>query len=123
MKKLSFIPGLLALVFLTLLRASAQEEKWNARLSPFVILDSGPPFDITVGRDLYGTTLFNGRPGIPLDVGPQSFVPHQSRADHQQHHLAALRSGQPACRRWRLRLLRRREQPQVGVANATYVLI
>jgi len=41
--------------------------KWNVRLSPFVILDSGPPFDITVGRDLYGTTLFNGRPGIPND--------------------------------------------------------
>ena len=41
--------------------------KWNLRLSPFVILDSGPPFDITVGRDLYGTTLFNGRPGIPND--------------------------------------------------------
>jgi hypothetical protein len=41
--------------------------KWNVRLSPFVIVDSGPPFDITVGRDLYGTTLFNGRPGIPND--------------------------------------------------------
>jgi carboxypeptidase family protein len=41
--------------------------KWNVRLSPFVILDSGPPFDITVGRDLYGITLFNGRPGIPTD--------------------------------------------------------
>jgi hypothetical protein len=42
--------------------------KWNVRFSPFVILDSGPPFDITVGRDLYGTTLFNGRPGIPNDT-------------------------------------------------------
>jgi hypothetical protein len=39
--------------------------KWNVRLSPLLIVDSGPPFDITVGRDLYGTTLFNGRPGIP----------------------------------------------------------
>jgi len=38
--------------------------KWNLRLSPFVIVQSGPPFDITVGQDLYGTTLFNGRPGI-----------------------------------------------------------
>lgn len=41
--------------------------KWNVRFSPFVILESGPPFDITVGRDLYGTTLFNGRPGIATD--------------------------------------------------------
>jgi carboxypeptidase family protein len=41
--------------------------KWNFRINPFVILDSAPPFDITVGRDLYGTTLFNSRPGIPDD--------------------------------------------------------
>jgi hypothetical protein len=41
--------------------------KWNMRLNPFVVVQSGPPFDITVGRDLYGTTLFNGRPGIPTD--------------------------------------------------------
>jgi hypothetical protein len=41
--------------------------KWNVRLSPFVVLQSGPPFDITVGRDVYGTTLFNGRPGIATD--------------------------------------------------------
>jgi hypothetical protein len=46
--------------------------KWNVRLSPYVTLQSGTPFDITVGRDLYGTTLFNGRPGIatnPNDPG------------------------------------------------------
>ncbi len=42
--------------------------KWNVRFNPFVVVQSGPPFDITVGRDLYGTTLFNGRPGIPTDV-------------------------------------------------------
>ena len=41
--------------------------RWNLRLSPFVILQSGPPFDITAGRDVYGTTLFNGRPGIATD--------------------------------------------------------
>ncbi len=38
--------------------------KWNVRFNPFVILQSGPPFDITSGSDFYGTTLFNGRPGI-----------------------------------------------------------
>jgi len=42
--------------------------KWNFRLSPFVVIQSGPPFDITVGRDLYGTTLFNARPGIAVDT-------------------------------------------------------
>jgi len=39
----------------------------NIRLSPFVVIQSGPPFDITIGRDLYGTTLFNARPGIAID--------------------------------------------------------
>jgi hypothetical protein len=38
--------------------------RWNVRFSPFVVIQSGPPFDITAGSDLYGTTLFNGRPGI-----------------------------------------------------------
>jgi hypothetical protein len=41
--------------------------KWNVRISPFVIVQSGAPFDITAGNDLYGTTLFNGRPGIATD--------------------------------------------------------
>src|SRR5262249_13859125 len=36
----------------------------NIALSPLIVLQSDPPFDVTVGRDLYGTTLFNGRPGI-----------------------------------------------------------
>jgi len=38
--------------------------RWNVRISPFVIIQSGAPFDITAGDDLYGTTLFNERPGI-----------------------------------------------------------
>ena len=41
--------------------------KWNVRISPFVIIQSGAPFDITAGSDLYGTTLFNGRPGTATD--------------------------------------------------------
>ena len=48
--------------------------KWNLRFSPFVILESGPPFDITVGRDLYGTTLFNGRPGIATDASKPGLI-------------------------------------------------
>ena len=41
--------------------------KWAVRISPFVVAQSGAPFDITAGSDLYGTTLFNGRPGIASD--------------------------------------------------------
>jgi hypothetical protein len=48
--------------------------KWNVRFSPFLILDAGPPFDITVGRDLYGTTLFNARPGIPNDPNKPGLI-------------------------------------------------
>lgn len=41
--------------------------KWNFQFSPLVTLLSGQPFDITVGHDLYGDTLFNARPGIAAD--------------------------------------------------------
>ena len=41
--------------------------RWNVRLSPLISLQSGAPFDITTGSDLYGTTLFNARPGIATD--------------------------------------------------------
>jgi len=41
--------------------------RWNLRLSPLMVLQSGPPFDITDGNDPYGTTLFNARPGIATD--------------------------------------------------------
>ena len=41
--------------------------RWNLRISPFVIIQSGAPFDLSVGNDIYGTTLFNARPGIAAD--------------------------------------------------------
>jgi hypothetical protein len=41
--------------------------RWNVRVSPFIVIQSGNPFDITAGSDLYGTTLFNGRPGFATD--------------------------------------------------------
>jgi hypothetical protein len=41
--------------------------KWDVRLSPMVVWQSGPPFNITSGQDLYGTTLFNARPAITAD--------------------------------------------------------
>ncbi len=41
--------------------------KWNVRLSPFIILQSGVPFNITSGNDTFGTSLFNARPGFTTD--------------------------------------------------------
>jgi hypothetical protein len=41
--------------------------KWGIRFNPLLNVNTGPPFDITSGRDLYGDTLFNGRPGIATD--------------------------------------------------------
>ena len=48
--------------------------RWNVRLSPLVILQSGLPFNITSGEDLYGTTLFNARPGIPVDPQKEGLI-------------------------------------------------
>jgi hypothetical protein len=42
-----------------------------------VIVQSGPPFDITAGSDLYGTTLFNARPGIAPDASRSSVIQTQ----------------------------------------------
>jgi len=41
--------------------------KWGIRFNPLLTANTGPPFDITAGRDLYGDTLFNGRPGFATD--------------------------------------------------------
>lgn len=41
--------------------------RWGFRFNPFLTANSGAPFDITAGQDLYGDTLFNTRPGIALD--------------------------------------------------------
>jgi hypothetical protein len=48
--------------------------KWAVRISPFVVMQSGAPFDITAGSDLYGTTLFNGRPGIATDPSKPGLI-------------------------------------------------
>jgi hypothetical protein len=41
--------------------------KWGIRFNPMLIANSGPPFDITAGQDLFGDTLFNGRPAFATD--------------------------------------------------------
>ena len=48
--------------------------KWGLRFSPLFILNSGAPFNITVGHDLYGNTLFNGRPAIATDPNRPGLV-------------------------------------------------
>jgi hypothetical protein len=40
-----------------------------------VIIQSGAPFDITAGDDLYGTTLFNARPGIATNPAAPGVIP------------------------------------------------
>jgi hypothetical protein len=51
--------------------------RWNIRLSPFVILQSGPPFNITTGSDIFGTTIFNARPGIATDPNKPGLIETQ----------------------------------------------
>ncbi len=40
------------------------------RLSPFIIADSGSPFNIIVGQDLNGDSIFNDRPALASTAGP-----------------------------------------------------
>jgi len=48
---------------------------FGVTFSPMLIMASGPPFDITVGRDFYGDGLFNARPGIATDASRPGVVP------------------------------------------------
>lgn len=41
--------------------------KWDFRLSPFIVINSGAPFNITTGTDPYDTTLYTARPGLVTD--------------------------------------------------------
>jgi hypothetical protein len=50
------------------------DTKWDVRFSPNINMSSGPPFNITAGQDLYGDTLFNGRPGIPTDPNKAGLI-------------------------------------------------
>jgi Carboxypeptidase regulatory-like domain len=45
---------------------------WGFRLSPFFVATSGRPFNITVGRDLNGDTLFTDRPVFATDLSRSS---------------------------------------------------
>lgn len=50
------------------------DTKWDVRFSPNINMSSGPPFNITAGQDLYGDTLFNGRPGIATDPNKPGLI-------------------------------------------------
>ncbi len=41
---------------------------WGISLNPFLIITSGTPFNITIGRDLNGDTLFTDRPAFANDL-------------------------------------------------------
>jgi hypothetical protein len=45
---------------------------WGVRLNPIVVVNSGRPFNITVGRDLNGDTLFTERPAFATDLSRAS---------------------------------------------------
>ncbi len=48
--------------------------RWGFRLNPLLIANTGAPFGITVGQDLYGDTLFNGRPGLAVDPSKPGLI-------------------------------------------------
>jgi hypothetical protein len=41
---------------------------WHFQFNPFLILQSSQPFNITVGQDLNGDSLFNDRPAFATDL-------------------------------------------------------
>jgi len=47
---------------------------FGLRISPFLRASSGRPFDIVVGRDLNGDSLFNDRPAFATDLARPSVV-------------------------------------------------
>ena len=48
--------------------------RWGFRFNPFLVANSGAPFDISAGQDLYGDTLFNARPGLAVDPNKPGLV-------------------------------------------------
>ena len=40
---------------------------YGFRLSPFMVFDSGSPYNVTVGQDLNGDSLFNDRPALAVN--------------------------------------------------------
>lgn len=47
---------------------------WGIRLNPYIIAQSGVPFNITIGRDINGDTLFTERPAFATDLSKPGVV-------------------------------------------------
>jgi hypothetical protein len=47
---------------------------WGISLNPMVIVSSGAPFNITLGRDLNGDTLFTERPAFATDLAKPGVI-------------------------------------------------
>src|SRR5260370_22896385 len=45
------------------------------RVSPFLVFASGTPYNVTVGQDLSGDSLFNDRPAFATNVSPACLSP------------------------------------------------
>jgi len=48
---------------------------YNFRLSPFMIVSSGAPYDIVLGQDLNGDSIFNDRPGFVSNAKCSTVTP------------------------------------------------
>ena len=48
--------------------------RWGFSFNPFLVANSGVSFDVTAGQGLYGTTIFNGTPGVALIVTKTHFT-------------------------------------------------
>ncbi len=44
--------------------------KWKLQFSPFIVIQSGIPFNIITTQDIYGSTVLSARPGIATAPGP-----------------------------------------------------
>jgi len=49
------------------------ESRWGIRFSPFLTAQTGTPYNITTGSDLFDDTLFNARPGVVEDAQASAF--------------------------------------------------
>src|ERR1051326_6913851 len=47
---------------------------WNIAFNPMLVISSGNPFNITIGRDLNGDTLFTERPAFATDLSKPGVV-------------------------------------------------
>jgi hypothetical protein len=47
---------------------------WGFRINPFLTIASGRPYNVTVGRDLNGDSLYNDRPAFATDLSRPSVV-------------------------------------------------